>query len=71
MTLKKLKTLFSISSIGLTFFVGQSFANSAYMVYDFTQNKVLESKNQNQSLPIASITKLMTANVLIIMPLTH
>lgn len=63
MTLKKLKTLFSISSIGLTFFVGQSFANSAYMVYDFTQNKVLESKNQNQSLPIASITKLMTANV--------
>ena len=52
----------SISLIG--FFTPQTvLANSAYMVYDFTHNKILESKNQNQSLPIASITKLMTANV--------
>ncbi|TNH04298.1 D-alanyl-D-alanine carboxypeptidase [Testudinibacter sp. TR-2022] len=35
----------------------------SYVVYDFTNNKVLESRSPNSVLPIASVTKLMTANV--------
>lgn len=35
----------------------------AYAVYDFSENKILESKNIHQALPIASLTKLMTAHV--------
>ncbi|TCP88826.1 D-alanyl-D-alanine endopeptidase (penicillin-binding protein 7) [Cricetibacter osteomyelitidis] len=35
----------------------------AYVVYDFTHDRVLESRSPNSVLPIASITKLMTANV--------
>ena len=41
-----------------------SFANpSAYIVYDFKHNQVLEGSNLNTVRPIASVTKLMTANV--------
>lgn len=36
---------------------------TAYIVYDFKNNQVLEQKNINTRRPIASITKLMTANV--------
>lgn len=39
-----------------------SFAQS-YVVYDFTHDKVLESRAPNSVQPIASVTKLMTANV--------
>ncbi|QIW15670.1 D-alanyl-D-alanine endopeptidase [Pasteurellaceae bacterium RH1A] len=35
----------------------------SYVVYDFTHNKVLESHLPNHIQPIASVTKLMTANV--------
>ncbi|MDH2997494.1 D-alanyl-D-alanine endopeptidase [Pasteurellaceae bacterium LFhippo2] len=35
----------------------------SYVVYDFWNNRVLESHNANQVKPIASVTKLMTANV--------
>lgn len=35
----------------------------SYIVYDFNNGEILESKNIDISLPIASITKLMTANV--------
>ena len=35
----------------------------AYVVYDFTHNKVLESRSPNSVRPIASVTKLMTANI--------
>ncbi|MBN6075368.1 D-alanyl-D-alanine carboxypeptidase [Aggregatibacter actinomycetemcomitans] len=35
----------------------------SYVVYDFTHNKVLESGAPNTVRPIASVTKLMTANV--------
>ena len=41
-----------------TFVMAQS-----YVVYDFTHNKVLESGTPNTVRPIASVTKLMTANV--------
>lgn len=34
----------------------------AYAVYDFKHNKMLDSKNINQIMPIASVTKLMTAH---------
>lgn len=39
-----------------------AFAQS-YVVYDFTHNRVLESHEPNEVHPIASVTKLMTANV--------
>ncbi|VEH66206.1 D-alanyl-D-alanine endopeptidase [Rodentibacter pneumotropicus] len=35
----------------------------SYVVYDFTHDKVLESSSPNHVQPIASVTKLMTANV--------
>lgn len=35
----------------------------SYVVYDFTHNRVLESRTPNSVLPIASVTKLMTAVV--------
>lgn len=35
---------------------------TAYVVYDYTTNKVLDQKNLKQVRPIASITKLMTAH---------
>lgn len=38
-------------------------AAQSYVVYDFTRNKVLESSSPNHVQPIASVTKLMTANV--------
>lgn len=38
-------------------------AEQAYVVYDFTHNRPLEMKNPNHVKPIASVTKLMTANV--------
>lgn len=39
-----------------------SFAQS-YVVYDFTHNKILESHAADNAQPIASVTKLMTANI--------
>ncbi|OOF49608.1 D-alanyl-D-alanine endopeptidase [Rodentibacter trehalosifermentans] len=53
-----LKKLFSVFCFIPTFAVAQS-----YVVYDFTRNKVLESRSPNHVQPIASVTKLMTANV--------
>ncbi|OOF41331.1 D-alanyl-D-alanine endopeptidase [Rodentibacter rarus] len=53
-----LKKLFSVFGFIPTFAVAQS-----YVVYDFTRNKVLESRSPNHVQPIASVTKLMTANV--------
>lgn len=35
----------------------------SYIVYDFTHDRVLESRSPNHVQPIASVTKLMTANV--------
>lgn len=35
----------------------------SYVVYDFTHDKILESRSPNTVLPIASVTKLMTANI--------
>lgn len=35
----------------------------SYVVYDFTNNRILQERNSNQIRPIASLTKLMTANV--------
>lgn len=35
----------------------------SYAVYDFTHDKVLESRSANSVRPIASVTKLMTANI--------
>ncbi len=35
----------------------------SYVVYDFTHNRVLESHAPDSIQPIASVTKLMTANV--------
>lgn len=36
---------------------------SSYIVFDFQNQQILEQKNEHLSLPIASVTKLMTANV--------
>lgn len=38
---------------------------SSYIVYDFLENKILDGKNMKSIRPIASITKIMTANVFI------
>lgn len=46
----------------LCLFPAVSWAQS-YVVYDFTHNKVLESRAADSVQPIASVTKLMTANV--------
>ena len=35
----------------------------SYVVYDFTHDRVLESHDPHSSQPIASVTKLMTANI--------
>ena len=35
----------------------------SYVVYDFTNNRILQEKNSTEVRPIASLTKLMTANV--------
>lgn len=35
----------------------------SYIVYDFSNNKILQEKNSSEVRPIASLTKLMTANV--------
>ena len=35
----------------------------SYVVYDFTHNRVLESRDPHSAQPIASVTKLMTANI--------
>ena len=51
------KALF-ILSLCPSFAVAQS-----YVVYDFTHNRVLESHAPDSVQPIASVTKLMTANV--------
>jgi len=53
--LKKLLPLFLLTP-------AISYAQS-YVVYDFTHNKILESRAANNVQPIASVTKLMTANV--------
>lgn len=51
---KLLATLFFVPSIALA---------QSYVVYDFTNSRVLESRAPNSVQPIASVTKLMTANV--------
>ncbi|WP_150538483.1 D-alanyl-D-alanine carboxypeptidase family protein [Actinobacillus vicugnae] len=46
------------------FFLFPTLANAqSYVVYDFTHDKILESRSANNVQPIASVTKLMTANV--------
>ena len=46
----------------LALFPAMAMAQS-YVVYDFTHDRVLESRAANNVQPIASVTKLMTANV--------
>ena len=46
----------------LAVFPAVSMAQS-YVVYDFTHDRILESRAPNNVQPIASVTKLMTANV--------
>lgn len=59
--MKRIKDfLFFIFLCGFSFSVN---ASNIYAVYDFNKNQLLESKNINKIRPIASITKLMTANV--------
>lgn len=53
-----LKKAFSILLLLPSFAMAQS-----YVVYDFTHDKVLESRSPYSVQPIASVTKLMTANV--------
>ena len=53
-----LKKLFSVLLIVPSFSMAQS-----YVVYDFTHDRVLESRAPNSIQPIASVTKLMTANI--------
>ncbi|QEH47588.1 D-alanyl-D-alanine carboxypeptidase [Aggregatibacter actinomycetemcomitans] len=53
-----LKNVFPLLILLPTVAIAQS-----YVVYDFTHNKVLESGAPNTVRPIASVTKLMTANV--------
>lgn len=61
--MKKINILYKINFITLFLFPYNSFASNIFAVYDFKNNKMLESQNENLSRPIASITKLMTANV--------
>lgn len=55
---KALSLLLLLSPLVSAYTGGQT-----YIVYDFTHNRILESKNPNHVRPIASVTKLMTANV--------
>lgn len=53
-----LKKLLSVLLISPSVSIAQS-----YVVYDFTHDRVLESRAPNSVQPIASVTKLMTANI--------
>ncbi|WGE91795.1 D-alanyl-D-alanine carboxypeptidase family protein [Actinobacillus genomosp. 1] len=53
-----LKKLLSLLLFSPSLVMAQS-----YVVYDFTHDKILESRSANTVQPIASVTKLMTANV--------
>lgn len=62
----KLKTF--LTAIGICCLTPFSFAKAApksYVVYDYTSNQILDSKNINRVQPIASLTKLMTAYVFV------
>lgn len=53
--------LLPISSIAKVQY--QQLEAKSYIVYDFANNKILKEKNSNIIRPIASLTKLMTANI--------
>ena len=56
--------LFMLKKLLLTFILFPTAAMAqSYVVYDFTHDRVLESRSPNMVQPIASVTKLMTANV--------
>lgn len=55
------KTL--LLTAGLLPLFATAYTGQSYVVYDFSQNRVLESHQANQIKPIASVTKLMTANI--------
>ena len=50
-------------TLPLLFLLPTVAAAQSYVVYDFTHNKILESNSVHSVRPIASVTKLMTANV--------
>ena len=50
-------------TLPLLFLLPTVAAAQSYVVYDFTHNKILESNSAHSVRPIASVTKLMTANV--------
>ncbi|WP_314311821.1 serine hydrolase [Aggregatibacter segnis] len=50
-------------TLPLLFLLPTVAAAQSYVVYDFTHNKILESSSPHSVRPIASVTKLMTANV--------
>ncbi|OOH91052.1 D-alanyl-D-alanine endopeptidase [Pasteurellaceae bacterium 15-036681] len=57
------KKLLPIVSLALPVLASANDGIQSYVVYDFWNNRILESHNANQVKPIASVTKLMTANV--------
>ena len=50
-----------IPSYDLTFFDNLSIDAKAYVVYDILNDKVIYGYNENEKLPLASLTKLMMA----------
>ncbi|MDB5260317.1 MAG: serine-type D-Ala-D-Ala carboxypeptidase D-alanyl-D-alanine carboxypeptidase [Candidatus Nomurabacteria bacterium] len=77
LTLSRITTPVEIKSTGIispeiskkensVLFLSESFKNinviaKAYVVYDVVDNKVIASKNKDEVLPLASLTKIMTA----------
>lgn len=57
------KKILTFALLNLSFISIAKAAPQSYIVYDFANNIVLEEKNINNTQPIASLTKLMTANV--------
>lgn len=66
----KTRNVFSSLTVSVLLLTGflpnvhaESIKSKAYVVYDLNNGKMVEGKNEKQKLPIASITKLMTAMV--------
>ena len=50
-----------ISFFNVSSFEGLSLKAKAYIVYDIVDEKIISAKNENDVLPLASVTKIMTA----------
>lgn len=59
----KIKYILSVSLLISSSAFAQSINSKAYAIYDVTENTFIAGKNEKQKMPIASITKLMTAMV--------